>query len=72
MKQFVLYIDILGYGRLLEEEARKLSLRSEEVRTLWEKRVEDVLDKAKRNKEITKYNKMSADSWAMFSDSFTN
>ena len=66
MRRFVIYIDILGFSRMIRE-AKNVCLDSAEIRELWVSRVNKRLIEAKISNYLTAFHYMEADSWMVIS-----
>ena len=55
MKLFILYLDILGFGRPLNEEATSLYLAADEVRKQWHDNIFKAFKMLKQKKVITDF-----------------
>lgn len=73
-KLFIIYIDILGYGRDIREEAKQLNTTDDEIRKNWEDKVgKTILYQAKKKGFIISFDKKGGrDSWIAFSESPNN
>lgn len=74
MKQFLIYMDILGYEVRAKEYAKKIDnkLSPEDFRKLEIDKIEDILNELKASKVITVFNKIKEsheDAWLAFTDS---
>jgi len=63
MEQFVVYLDILGFSRQIEEKTQGINLSSSEVRNMWQNKVEDLLKKHIENNIVTRTKRDTHDSW---------
>ena len=82
-KDVLVYLDILGFEKRAKKDAEKTSLKSNEVREAYRKRIESKLSKLKASKTKQEYPKkecsivsfvqqVTLDSWLLFTDDAWN
>ncbi len=69
MKYFLIYIDILGFGKRAKEEAEKTGRPEKDIRNSYIASIEGRLKELKKSEVIVLYKKASFDSWLLFTDS---
>ena len=69
MKHFLIYIDILGFGKRAKEEAEKTGRPEKDIRNSYIASIEGRLKELKKSGVIVLYKKASFDSWLLFTDS---
>lgn len=67
MRRFVIYLDILGFRRRVDDISRQLYLTPQEVKQHWIKKINTVLQKCMEDNFITDFHYRDSDNWLILS-----